>query len=72
MNDDLVLRVAHNNVREVASIKLSSNGSYYIEFLNADGTFNRNETFGAGEPLAFFEEVVEEWKNGIRKQFLCE
>jgi hypothetical protein len=72
MNDDLILRVSHNSIREVASIKLARNGSYYIEFLNADGTFNRNETFGAGENLAFFEEVLEEWKGGVRKQFLCE
>ena len=72
MNDDLTLQVSYNSTRDMASIKLSSNGAYYIEFLNADGTFNRNETFGAGESLAFFEEVVEDWKNGIRKQLLCE
>lgn len=75
MNDsmhDIILRTYYNPAKDIVNIKLSRNGSYYMEFLKADGTLIRVETFGAGEQLSFFEELAEDWKNGINKQFLCE
>ena len=69
---DIILRTYYNSNREIANIKLSRNGSYYMEFLKADCTLIRVETFGAGESLSFFEELAEDWKSGNNKQFLCE
>jgi len=65
MNDsmhDIILRTYYNSIREIVNIKLSRSGSYYMEFLHADGTLIRVETFGSGEQLSFFEEIAEDWK----------